>query len=507
MNSSDELSKKLEPLLIALIDGELTDEQVTQLRTVLREDPAARKYFAQTMFVHGALAWHDSPPLIDKASTKTRLNAFLDEANTDTSAAIPESAPTASLPVFKHRITATSIVVAAVFIGLIITTMAFTVPSWFKHQAPEDQHEFIAQLTHIHEAVWADGQTNNTRGAHLPIGQHLELKSGRILITYGSGAQVFLVGPSQYKVLGSNRGHLELGSLVGRVTVDSAQGFTVETPFARVEDQGTEFGIEVDESGTAEVLVLKGKVDFVRESSGSQPEQRVTLTKDQSASIGAKGGEIARHGKDVRLAKVMRKQLTLLSEVSAAGQITINNPGFEAASGSASNGNLANVIGWTEENPDSVYIDDNKTSWKPKADRALYLSGANAAVSQDLKHSWSSSGTYTLGIVGIEPQFRIAGAGDAFSVQLRETDGTVLWDSGSQNVDGTVKGSSGSVSYTGTGHVFNWQIAASTFERVLGATAGSQLNIRILNTGGIVYLDDVSLFLDELSTPKNVESE
>ena len=173
-------------------------------------------------------------------------------------------------------------------------------------------------------------------------------------------------------------------------------------------------------------------------------------------------------------------------------RIAIANSGFEDASDPATHGNLGTVVGWTEENAASVFIDDNGRSWQPDRDRPLYLSGGAAAVNQNLNHNWSSSDTYTLGLIGFEPQFRADGAGDAFRVQLRQADGTVLWDSGSQSLDGTVKGDAGNVSYTGSGHVFRWTIDATTF---VGASVveGSPLNLRIACADGVAYLDDVWL--------------
>ncbi len=174
--------------------------------------------------------------------------------------------------------------------------------------------------------------------------------------------------------------------------------------------------------------------------------------------------------------------------------INISNAGFEGASGAASGGNYASPTDWTEENEGSVFVDgvDERTTWKPEADRVLYLGGDGAAVNRDLGHNWSSGEIYTLSLIGQEAGWRVGIAGDAFSVQLRQTDGTVLWDSGTQDVDGTVAGSQGNFSYTGTGHLFSWSIDASSFAGA-GVVEGSGLNLRIAQEGGVPYMDDVSL--------------
>ncbi|NQT40775.1 MAG: PEP-CTERM sorting domain-containing protein [Planctomycetes bacterium] len=206
--------------------------------------------------------------------------------------------------------------------------------------------------------------------------------------------------------------------------------------------------------------------------------------------------------------KTTRNILTVVMTMAAiglpatsahAGLININNAGFEDASGAASGGNLATPADWTEEDPGNVYVDNNGLSWSPEADRNLYFNGGTAAVNQDLSHNWSSGDTYTLGMVGQNPGWDTT-APHEFKVQLREADGTVLWESGDLSVTGTVAPGS-PPTYTGTGHIFSWDIDASTFTSVSGAIEGLPLNIRIANVSAPTYLDDVSLDLTTAGTP------
>ena len=199
---------------------------------------------------------------------------------------------------------------------------------------------------------------------------------------------------------------------------------------------------------------------------------------------------------------MMMAAIGLLATSAHAGLININNAGFEDASGNLSRGNLSTPADWTEEDPGNVYVDDNGLAWKPEADRVLYFNGGTAAVNQDLSHNWSSGDTYTLGIIGQNPSWDTT-APHQFKVQLREADGTVLWDSGDLSVTGTVAPGS-PPTYTGTGHIFSWDIDASTFTSVPGAIEGLPLNIRIANVSAPTYLDDVSLDLTTAGTPPEV---
>ena len=179
----------------------------------------------------------------------------------------------------------------------------------------------------------------------------------------------------------------------------------------------------------------------------------------------------------------------LVAHSANAGVITINNAGFEDASGNGGNGNLTTPADWTEEDPNNVFVDNNGTTWTPESDRTLYFNGGTAAVNQDLSHNWASDETFTLGIIGHNPRW--ASGTNVFKVQLRQADGTVLWDSGDLDVAGTVT-TTAPATYTGTGHIFSWTFDASTFSGA-GVVAGSQLNIRIAHVSAPTYIDDVSL--------------
>jgi len=126
--------------------------------------------------------------------------------------------------------------------------------------------------------------------------------------------------------------------------------------------------------------------------------------------------------------------------------------------------------------------------YKPASDPdpALSLRDGNSA-NQDLSYTWSATETFTLGIIGANHTWAPSNA--KFKVQLREADGTVLWDSGELDVSGTATTSA----YTGTGHIFNWDIDASTFGGISGALEGSPLNIQLVSEAGYIFVDDVSL--------------
>jgi hypothetical protein len=110
-----------------------------------------------------------------------------------------------------------------------------------------------------------------TLESRVSLGDNLALSSGLLEITYNTGAKVILQGPVSYQVE-SNGGFLSLGKLTGKLekSISSSSfilhpsSFTIHTPTATVTDLGTEFGVEVSDSGATETNVFVGAVQVAR---------------------------------------------------------------------------------------------------------------------------------------------------------------------------------------------------------------------------------------------------
>ena len=175
-------------------------------------------------------------------------------------------------------------------------------------------------------------------------------------------------------------------------------------------------------------------------------------------------------------------------ETIDAGLITISNAGFDSSDGGTNpaNHNSQNIDDWTQETGAGTLYIDNNNSYKPAshASPCLYLGAAASALNQDLSHNWAVLDVFTLSLIGQNPTWN-TGGNCAFKVQLRQaSDDTVLWDSGGLDVTDTV---TSGAAYTGTGHIFSWDIPANAFAT---GTVGEAINIRLLRTGDrVVYVD------------------
>jgi hypothetical protein len=104
-------------------------------------------------------------------------------------------------------------------------------------------------------------------------------------ITYDTGAKVILQGPVTYEIEAENGGFLRVGKLTGKVETQSARGFSVRTPTAKVTDLGTEFGVEILKDGNCQVHVLAGSVDTVALENGRPKGQSCRLGAGQAVQV------------------------------------------------------------------------------------------------------------------------------------------------------------------------------------------------------------------------------
>jgi hypothetical protein len=191
------------------------------------------------------------------------------------------------------------------------------------------QSNAIARITGMVDCVWTgDGAKNSLLSSLssplVALGDRLALSSGLLEITYNSGAKVVLEGPVSYEVESSAGGFLCLGKLTAKLEQKSEirgqkseirgprsepenqkseitnQKFVVRTPTATVTDIGTEFGVEVTQSGDTSTHVFRGVVEVQPIAAGRVPQGRaIRLGESDSVQI-----EKRTKGPDVQVRRV-----------------------------------------------------------------------------------------------------------------------------------------------------------------------------------------------------------
>ena len=131
-------------------------------------------------------------------------------------------------------------------------------------------------------------------GAGLVVGQFLRLDAGTVALRFGHDALVTVEGPADV----TPRSAMRLNATKGRVTVrvgSETRGFTVETPRAEVVDLGTEFGLEINETGRTDVVVFQGAIDlsYPTRNDPADPRDSTRLTQGEALRLGS-GGAVSR---------------------------------------------------------------------------------------------------------------------------------------------------------------------------------------------------------------------
>jgi hypothetical protein len=127
-------------------------------------------------------------------------------------------------------------------------------------EAETSASEYVATLLFADECRWDDDAAHPVEGQRLAIGQ-LRLLEGMALMRFDGGAVAVLSGDVLVDLESRGSVRLSYGNLSVRAP-EEAIGFTVRTPASDVVDLGTEFAVEVKQSGATEVHVLDGTVEF-----------------------------------------------------------------------------------------------------------------------------------------------------------------------------------------------------------------------------------------------------
>lgn len=167
---------------------------------------------------------------------------------------------------------------------------------WFRPWRGSGGVEDVAVVAFSVDAVWQiDGTSHNLGGATgVAAGSGLRLRQGRASISLEPSVVAVIEGPADLTLLSKDSLHLARGRGFFR-RGGSGEGLTVTTPRLTAVDSGTEFGIEVRETGPDELLVREGKVRVDAKSGGGS----AMLEAGSAARVSA-AGEIERFPADGR---------------------------------------------------------------------------------------------------------------------------------------------------------------------------------------------------------------
>jgi hypothetical protein len=272
MSLSDKEILELNQLCNALIDETLTENQEPRLSTWLDASVDARRFYLRA------------------TGLSASLFSYASEMQTEAPDAVSSRRTIVSLPVWLF-----GSIAAAASLALVVWL------AWPRSRAMEPAsrpNEFVAQLTGLKQCQWKSGASSVRAGDRLLRGQRLELARGFAEITFDSGAQVVLEGPATFVLKSAWEADLSRGTLKASVP-PQALGFRISNPSVEVVDLGTEFTISTDDSGAAEVLVLKGQV----EAQASTPDRQPIVLREKESRRFASSGISALENSEQRFAQ------------------------------------------------------------------------------------------------------------------------------------------------------------------------------------------------------------
>lgn len=229
------------PLLDAVLEGRADEEQFARFQGLLRADPRLIDAYTDQAHLHALLEWRSGQAGVRRVSNVSRA--------------------------WIGRVAAAFILAA---VGALFPVAA-------------GNGEVATILESSDPALQA--------GERVSPGL-LAVGDGTLKVYFDRGITLTVEGPAEMVVESGMRVSMNRGRATARVE-PLGRGFTLETPQARIQDLGTEFGIDVESSGATGVAVFEGIVDVHR---GGAPQR---LLKGQGVRIEA--------GKDVeRLVSIER---------------------------------------------------------------------------------------------------------------------------------------------------------------------------------------------------------
>lgn len=330
-------SEELWTLADGLYSGQLTAEQRARLEDIIAKDDAAAAFCAAYANMHAMLRWRFRP--IEPDATFSPESHSADVSKQTASVSATASKPPRNdriVPIlFSNAVHGTigffsqevpfSILIAAIITGLglwfgslvhvthheQLAGGASRQPSTMTQNIDKPNAEYVAHITAIVDVKWEKeglgirGQgldTAENQESQIPnprslvaMGDRFALSAGLVEITYDTGAKVILQGPVTYTVESRDGGYLSLGKLTARLEKKVEESgnsksplllpFAVRTPTAIVTDLGTEFGVEVTESGVTSAHVFRGVVEVQPTGKNGRHGQAVRLIENEAVQV------------------------------------------------------------------------------------------------------------------------------------------------------------------------------------------------------------------------------
>ena len=228
-----------ETLLNRAVDGILTDEEASQLSSILKSSQDRMDEYIRFVDMHGSLH-HEA--LLARAGEVGELVDF-NSVGSD-----------------KGEIGNIGFWRTMAAVATIAAIGAFSWSSKYAFFDTEnsgyDENTYIGIVTSLQGDISA---SDHFVGKGLQRGP-FKLDDGRAQVRLDNGVKLSIKGPAEFDIFGLDHIALMSGKLTANVP-PRAIGFRIDTPDMEVIDLGTEFALRVDPAGESKLHVLEGEVE------------------------------------------------------------------------------------------------------------------------------------------------------------------------------------------------------------------------------------------------------
>lgn len=242
MNKEEETPEhdRLLELAHGYIERSLNHAQLAELETLLSENEEARRIYIDFMHDHASLHWEQIAQAPDMSGEIEDISDYR----------------YSRFPSLRQGFAAAALI--ALFSLLLLRTGV---------------DPGFATMKKTESARWESGPLPTAEGARLGAGE-LVLVRGIATLDFDSGAEVILEAPARLTLVDAMNCLLTSGTAIAEVG-QSAEGFTIRTPSARIVDHGTRFAVNVHPvSGATQTQVFDGLVEVTLPDGGKSLELR-----------------------------------------------------------------------------------------------------------------------------------------------------------------------------------------------------------------------------------------
>lgn len=310
----DDLYRKVHTLTQRQLECVITPQEQQELETLLLDNDAARRMYAEYVQETACLRWGCQPDALDAVECSLAQPSYARRsAGRRLFRLVPLSAGLAivlALVAVGWWSFQADAPLEAPHNGAQPRVVAARQPDRESVESPADREEKpasslgqeVATITGLGAARWADNRESTRLLSRCRIGERLKLDEGTAELTFDAGAQVTVFAPADFLITSATSMQCDRGRVTTLVD-ERGRGFTIVTPRGTVEDLGTQFGIDISDSGETKVVVFQGSVDVTYQSTANSPERESSRRLEQGDAL-----VIKNLGEPERLVSVLRDQ-------------------------------------------------------------------------------------------------------------------------------------------------------------------------------------------------------